>query len=156
MYLFGWINEFWDMGPLKLLSGPRYRIKLLSLVFLWPLRYTEPNREGFIHVSFRLNKPFSGAPLKLLSGPRYRIKLLSLVFLWPLMYNDPNGGSFIHVSFRLNKCIFWPLILCPQGHWYRMCPGSNTDYWFLGPNGHDLTLKPCVSFRLIKSSGLLV
>ena len=55
MYLFGWINQLGANGPLGLLSGPLYRRKLLSLVFMWTLRCNSFNAKRFIHVSFQLN-----------------------------------------------------------------------------------------------------
>ena len=55
MYLFGWINQLGANGPSGLLSGPLYRRKLLSLVFMWTLRCNSFNAKIFIHVSFRLN-----------------------------------------------------------------------------------------------------
>ena len=55
-YLFDWINQLGAYhGPLWLLSGPLYRRKLLSLVFIWTLRCNSFNAKRFIHVSFRLN-----------------------------------------------------------------------------------------------------
>ena len=45
-----------NSGPLGLLSGPMYRIKLLSVLFLVTPIYTSTHAKRIIHVPFRLNK----------------------------------------------------------------------------------------------------
>ena len=60
MYLFDWINQSGAYCPLGLLSGPQYRRKMLSLVFMWTPRCNSLNAKRFIHVSVRLNKSVRG------------------------------------------------------------------------------------------------
>ena len=50
------------LGPLGLLSGPMYRIKLLALVlFLFPM-YTDSIAKRIIHICPQLNKPILVGP----------------------------------------------------------------------------------------------
>ena len=112
MYLFGWINQLRAYGPWELLSGPLYRRKLLSLMFLCTPTCNSFNAKWFIHVSVRLDKSVWGqmALWGYCLGPLYRRKLLSLVFMWTLRCNSFNAKRFIHVTFRLNNAIWvWPL-----------------------------------------------
>ena len=134
MYLFGWINALRARGPLRLLPGPRYRIKLLSLVFLWPQGIMVPMEEDSAMFLFGwINEMRDRGPLRLLSGSRYRIKLLSLVFLWPPWYNGSTGRRFIYASFRLNKRVggqgpfkvtVWVHVGQSCCHWYFCDPES--------------------------------
>ena len=48
------------LGPLGLLSGPLYRIKLLVLVFLWYSMYTDSIVNRIIHVCVQLIKSVVG------------------------------------------------------------------------------------------------
>ena len=71
------------LGPLGMLSGPVYRIKLLALVVLEAPMCTDFTAKTLIRACFQLNISVVGhpSPLGLLSGPMYRIKLLAMVVL---------------------------------------------------------------------------
>ena len=51
-----------NSGPLGLLSGPMYRIKLLALAFLWSSMYTDSIAKRIFHVCLQLNKPILVGP----------------------------------------------------------------------------------------------
>ena len=146
MYLFGWIKQG-TYGPLGLLSGPLYRRKLLSLVFMWTLRCNSFNAKRFIHVSFWLNNaiwvwPFGAT----VWGQVQEKKLLSLLFSIQVFTHEWYATIFIHVLLQLSKWLFWPPISWPPGSLYRTWPGSNANSLLLALTKDNQIVKPFVSF----------
>ena len=109
MYVFSWINPFW-WGPLGLLSGPLYRIKLLAMVFLWTLTNTDSTAKRIIHACLQLFKsvvgpagPFSATVWEHLFSWSYTQGLMvtscshegngqwNVLLPGPILYSGPRG-----------------------------------------------------------------
>ena len=103
--LFDWINQLGAYRPLGLLSGPLYRRKLLSLVFMWTLRCNSFNAKRLIHKSLRQNKSVRGhyGPLGLLSGRLYWRKLWYDMIWYDMIWYDMIWYDMIWYDFVCTK-----------------------------------------------------
>ena len=101
-------------GSFLLLSGPLYKVKLLSLAFSCCKWSGGLNARRKIYVFGQLNKTVDcwgrcwgrdGDPLKLLSGAMYKLHLLALVFSYTTRLDRTYATRIIRVFSQLNKAV---------------------------------------------------
>ena len=96
-------GAYGDSGPLGLLSGPMYRIKLLAVLFLVTPIYTSTHAKKIIHVPLQLNKRIFGPPILRPPGQSYRLWPGSNTNCWLWDPYPHNGTIKPFVPFQLNK-----------------------------------------------------
>ena len=111
MYVVRCLNQLWaPLGPLGLLSGPLYRIKLLALVFLWSSMYTDSIAKSIFHVCLQLIKSVVGphGPFGDNVWAPVQDKVAGNGIFVTLMYIDSIAKRIIHVCLQLIKLVVGP------------------------------------------------
>ena len=127
---------------MRLVSGPQYRRKLLSLVFMWTPMCYSLNAKRFIHMSVRLNKSVRGhmALWGYCLGPCTGESCCRWCFLCTPRCNSLNAKRFIHVSLRLNKSVMGYMDL--GGYCLGPSTGESCCRWCFCVLQHVIVLMP--------------